>query len=189
MSSGLKAVACLGLLGPLRFDVLPDGLFARSSNGFCEVTVGPETVAPEEFFEFRKFLADDLGAATFEKLNRPGDRDTGWELQQHVDVVGEDGELVNVPTIGAATIIEEGGETLDELALEHLAAVLGHEDDVVQETVGGVAAMPEYDTLFGHAQSVAQWAEGYGSTPALKRGACASGGVKYRILSKIASSL
>ena len=58
-------------------------------------------------------------------------------------MIRQDREFMNEPTVGFAALVEEIGESLLNLRIENLAPVLGNEDDVVEETMHGVPAMPE----------------------------------------------
>jgi len=59
----------------------------------------------------------------------------------------------------------------DELTLKHPPALLRHKYYMVHQAMERASASPE--NWFGHTFIVSQWAEGFGLSPALKRGACA----------------
>ena len=88
-------------------------------------------------------------------------------------VVRHDGEFVDVPSVRFATLVEQMRQVSDELTLQYSAPVLRHKHDVIHEPMERMATFPEY--WLRHNFIVSQWAEGFGLSPALKRGACAAG--------------
>ena len=87
-------------------------------------------------------------------------------------VIRHDGQFMDIPSVRFATFVEQGRQASDELSLQDTPAVFRHKDDMVHQAMERVTTSPEY--WFGHSFIVSQWAEGFGLSPALKRGACAS---------------
>ena len=168
---GLKAAACGRLLRPLRSDVFPHGCFVRSSDGFGKIAISPEAVSPKEFLQLRIFFPDHLAGAALEILDRLRQRRCGAELEEHVHMVRYDGQFMDIPPVHFAALVEQVREPSDELPLQDTPAVFRHEDNMVYQAMERMASSPEHG--LGHTFIVAQWAEGIGLSPALKRGACA----------------
>lgn len=149
---GLKAVACVSLLRPLLLDVLPHMGFARSSDSLGKVAIGPQAVSPEEFLQLRILFPHYLARAALQILHCLGQRHPGRELEEHVDVVRHDGQLMDIPPVHLAALVEQVRQASDELSLEHFPSVLGDEHDMVHAPMHGVAATPE--NRLGHTASL-----------------------------------
>jgi hypothetical protein len=160
-------------------DVLTHGGLRRSADGFAEVAILPQAVAPEPFFKLRELLPDHFAGAAFEVLHGGRDRYLRWQLQEHVHVIREDLQFMKVPLVHLRTLKPQLCETAAELGVEHFTAVLGDEDDVVEVAVHGVGTVPEA-RFFSHACMLgAMAAEDTLLIPALKRGACARDGGQW----------
>ncbi len=66
-------------------------------------------------------------------------------------MVRHDREFMDEPAVCFAAFVEEIGETLFDARIEHFASVLWNEDNVVEQSVHRIPAMPEhYFRRLGH---------------------------------------
>ncbi len=69
-----------------------------------------------------------------------------------MDMVGQDGTFMDVPTVHPASFIEQLGEPSDELVVENLSPVFGDEGDMEEVAVDSMVVPPEYG--LGHTYSL-----------------------------------
>lgn len=131
----------------------------------------PQGVAPEPLLQIGELLPDHFTGATLEVLHSGGDTCFGWELQEHMNVIREDLEFMKVPLVDARTLKPQLHQPAAERTMDHFAAILRDEDDVVEVAVDGMGTVPE-DGWLCHSPIVPHWEQRFRLSPGLKAGAC-----------------
>jgi len=95
------------MLDSLVLDIDFDAFFSHPTHRFGEVTIGPQAVAPEEFFKLWILCSDYLACPTLHKLDGMGDSLFRRQLYEQVDMVNLDVHFNDVPLVHLSTLSKQ----------------------------------------------------------------------------------
>lgn len=68
-------------------EIARDNIVGDIAGGGSELVLGPEALAPITFANMFELLLDSAGGSPFGLLHKGTDRDTGRDLDEHMDMI------------------------------------------------------------------------------------------------------
>jgi len=110
-------------------DVLPDDVFI-DADGVHEVTSGPEVLLGDSAFPGEHIVGSD-GALAFEEAHDGSDRMLGWDLENHVHVIGAGIAFQNFHFFLFCQFSDDLANLDSDGTVQNFPAVLWYNDHVV----------------------------------------------------------
>lgn len=121
-------------------EIVHDDIISDVAAGCREVASGPETLSPIALSDVLELLLDFSRGAPFRHTHKVADRDVGWDLDEHVDVVLRQRPIHDRDAHLCAYLLDDIAHSKPDFAMEHLEPIFWCPDDMVTVVENRVTA-------------------------------------------------